>query len=81
MKGMGDGANIGSGIGEKLGALWGKKAGNSAITAVIGGAIVGSAGNRIDSLVKGKNTAIPSLGSDTSHKKKDDSLTITTATR
>lgn len=59
---MPSGMEIGSGLGERMGASFGRKNGNSAICAVIGAALVGSAGNVIDryiSELKGANK--PSL--------------------
>lgn len=45
------GAELGSGVGENMGASFGRKTGNSAVCAVIGAAICGSAGSLLDRYV------------------------------
>ncbi len=58
---MPSGVEIGSGVGERMGASFGRKNGNSAICAVIGAALVGSAGNVIDRYVAELKGSRPSL--------------------
>lgn len=45
------GAELGTGVGENMGASFGRKNGNSAVCAVIGAAICGSAGSLLDRYV------------------------------
>lgn len=58
---MPSGVDLGATMGERMGASFGKRNGNSAICAVIGAALAGSAGNLIDRYIAELKGTRPSL--------------------